>query len=127
MVDAGPKIAEVFNCLNNVYNYQATLVRVSRLARVSHLPEPPSAFQSSRLAVSPIFQAGHSQPDCLSVFFGYTKDQFVLGVPLGSSKTIYVPTGSQIARVKGRASSEAEVEVRARASWRLTRSDCGEP
>ncbi|TYK04182.1 hypothetical protein E5676_scaffold1856G00080 [Cucumis melo var. makuwa] len=32
-----------------------------------------------------------SQPDCLSVSFGYTKDQFVLDVPLGSPKTRYVP------------------------------------
>ncbi|KAA0040449.1 uncharacterized protein E5676_scaffold2406G00190 [Cucumis melo var. makuwa] len=40
-----------------------------------------------------------SMPDCLSVSFGYTKDQFVLGVPLGSPKTRYVPAGSQIARV----------------------------
>ncbi|KAA0047202.1 hypothetical protein E5676_scaffold69G00070 [Cucumis melo var. makuwa] len=47
----------------------------------------------------------HSQPDCLSVSFGYTKDQIVLGVPLGSPKTRYVPTGSQIARVLERASS----------------------
>ena len=52
------------------------------------------------------------QSDCLSVFFKFTKDQFVLGVPLcslktsfvlgvplGSQKTKDVPTGSQIARV----------------------------
>uniref|UniRef100_A0A9I9E8D4 Uncharacterized protein n=1 Tax=Cucumis melo TaxID=3656 RepID=A0A9I9E8D4_CUCME len=45
------------------------------------------------------------QPDCLSVSFGYTKDQIVLGVPLGSPKTRYVPTGSQFARVRERASS----------------------
>ncbi|TYK14922.1 retrotransposon protein, putative, Ty3-gypsy subclass [Cucumis melo var. makuwa] len=29
---------------------------------------------------------GHSQADCLSVPFGYTKDQFVLGVPLGRDR-----------------------------------------
>ncbi|TYK19417.1 hypothetical protein E5676_scaffold443G00570 [Cucumis melo var. makuwa] len=45
------------------------------------------------------------KPDCLGVSFGYTKDQFVLGVPLGSPKTRYVPTGSQIARVQKRTSS----------------------
>ncbi|TYK28675.1 hypothetical protein E5676_scaffold165G00460 [Cucumis melo var. makuwa] len=47
----------------------------------------------------------HSQPDCLSVFFGYTKDQIVLGIPLDSPKTRYVPTGSHVARVRERASS----------------------
>ncbi|TYK29221.1 hypothetical protein E5676_scaffold1228G00070 [Cucumis melo var. makuwa] len=47
----------------------------------------------------------HSQPDCLSVSFGYTKDQVVLGVPLGSPKTRYVPTGSHVVRVQKRASS----------------------
>ncbi|KAA0067339.1 hypothetical protein E5676_scaffold1704G00280 [Cucumis melo var. makuwa] len=57
----------------------------------------------------------------------YTTDQFVLGVPLGSPKTSYVPPGSHVARVRERASSWAEAEVRARASWRVTRSDRGEP
>ncbi|KAA0032017.1 hypothetical protein E5676_scaffold96G001140 [Cucumis melo var. makuwa] len=59
-----------------------------------------------------------SQPDCLSVFFGYTKDQIVLGVPLGSPKTRFVPTGVQIARVRQRASSG--VKVRVEESWRAT-------
>ncbi|KAA0045597.1 hypothetical protein E5676_scaffold303G00010 [Cucumis melo var. makuwa] len=45
----------------------------------------------------------------------------------GSPKTRYVPTGSQIASVWERPSSGIEVEVKAKASWRLTRSDCGEP
>ncbi|TYK22942.1 hypothetical protein E5676_scaffold386G00200 [Cucumis melo var. makuwa] len=45
------------------------------------------------------------KPDCLSVSFGYTKDQIVLGVPLGSPKTRFVSTRSQIARVRERASS----------------------
>ncbi|TYK24242.1 putative Retrotransposon protein [Cucumis melo var. makuwa] len=44
-----------------------------------------------------------SQSDCLSVSSGYTTDQFILGVPLGSSKTSYVP--SHVARVRERASS----------------------
>lgn len=43
-------------------------------------------------------------PDCLSIFSGYTKEQFILGVPLGSSKTRDIPTGSQIARVREYAS-----------------------
>ncbi|KAA0031709.1 hypothetical protein E5676_scaffold2254G00010 [Cucumis melo var. makuwa] len=46
-----------------------------------------------------------SQPDCLSVSSGYTTDQFVLGVPLGSPKTSYVPPGSHVALVRERASS----------------------
>ncbi|TYK26470.1 hypothetical protein E5676_scaffold313G00350 [Cucumis melo var. makuwa] len=47
----------------------------------------------------------------------------VLGIPLGISKDQFVPTGKQFARVRGRASIEAEAEVRTRASWRVTRSD----
>ncbi|KAA0055427.1 uncharacterized protein E5676_scaffold1428G00070 [Cucumis melo var. makuwa] len=52
-----------------------------------------------------VIRRDHSQSDCLSVFFGYTKDQIVLGVPLGSPKIRYVPTGSQIVCVQERASS----------------------
>ncbi|KAA0032716.1 hypothetical protein E5676_scaffold156G00530 [Cucumis melo var. makuwa] len=74
-----------------------------------------------------VIRRDRSQPDCLSVSFGYTRDHFVLCVPLGSQKTRYVPTGSQIERVQERASSGAETEVRAKASWQMTRSDCGEP
>ncbi|KAA0064198.1 hypothetical protein E5676_scaffold218G00240 [Cucumis melo var. makuwa] len=51
----------------------------------------------------------------------------VLGVPLGITKDQHVPTGTQIARVRERARSGVEAEVRARASWRATRSDRGEP
>ncbi|KAA0063886.1 hypothetical protein E6C27_scaffold616G00100 [Cucumis melo var. makuwa] len=51
----------------------------------------------------------------------------ILGAPLGSPKTKYVPTGSQIARVWERASSGAEAKVRAKASWQMTKSDRGEP
>ncbi|KAA0061177.1 hypothetical protein E5676_scaffold652G00250 [Cucumis melo var. makuwa] len=52
-----------------------------------------------------VIRRDRSQPHCLSVSFGYTTDQFILGVPLGSPKTRYVPTGSQIARVREHASS----------------------
>ncbi|KAA0051614.1 hypothetical protein E5676_scaffold267G00090 [Cucumis melo var. makuwa] len=45
-----------------------------------------------------VVRRDRSHPDCFSVFFGYTTDQFVLGA-----------------------------KVRARASWRATRSDRGEP
>ncbi|KAA0061206.1 hypothetical protein E5676_scaffold157G00290 [Cucumis melo var. makuwa] len=65
-----------------------------------------------------VIRQDHSQPDCLSVSFGYTKDQIVLGVPLGSPKTRYVPIGSQIARVREHASSWAKVKVEK--SWRAT-------
>ncbi|KAA0066453.1 hypothetical protein E6C27_scaffold21G005510 [Cucumis melo var. makuwa] len=70
------------------------------------------------------------QPDCLSVSFGYTKDHIVLGVPLGSPKTRYIPTGSQIARVRERASSWVplfrtlmETKVKVEESWRATEKD----
>ncbi|TYK15296.1 hypothetical protein E5676_scaffold1706G00020 [Cucumis melo var. makuwa] len=62
-----------------------------------------------------------SQPDCLSVSFKYTTDQFVLGVPLGSPKTSYVPSGSHVARVRKCASSWAKVKVGE--SWRVTEKD----
>ncbi|TYK13658.1 hypothetical protein E5676_scaffold299G001760 [Cucumis melo var. makuwa] len=52
-----------------------------------------------------VIRRDRSQPDCLSVSFGYTKDQIVLSVPLGSPKTRYVSTGSHFARVWERASS----------------------
>ncbi|KAA0056828.1 hypothetical protein E5676_scaffold701G00840 [Cucumis melo var. makuwa] len=56
-----------------------------------------------------VIRRDHSQPDCLSVSFGYTKDQIVLGIPLGSPKTRYVSTGLQIARVWECVSSWAKV------------------
>ncbi|KAA0051575.1 hypothetical protein E6C27_scaffold174G001140 [Cucumis melo var. makuwa] len=47
-----------------------------------------------------VIRRDRSQLDCLSVSSGYTTDQFVLGVPLGSPKTSYVPPGSHVARVR---------------------------
>ncbi|TYJ96597.1 hypothetical protein E5676_scaffold1278G00150 [Cucumis melo var. makuwa] len=70
---------------------------------------------------------GSSQPDCLSAFSGYATYQFVLGVPLGLRRPDFVHTGSHVARVRKRASSWVGAEVTARASWRGTRSDRGEP
>ncbi|KAA0032687.1 hypothetical protein E5676_scaffold156G00150 [Cucumis melo var. makuwa] len=61
-----------------------------------------------------VIRRDHSQLDCLSVFFGYTKDQIVLGVPLGSPKTKYVSTGSQIAcegKDRGELASDREGSV----------------
>ncbi|TYK22215.1 hypothetical protein E5676_scaffold333G00980 [Cucumis melo var. makuwa] len=74
-----------------------------------------------------VVRRDRSQPDCLSVSSRYTTDQIVIGVPLGSPKTSYVPPGLHVARVRERASSWAGAEVRAKASWRATRSDRGEP
>ncbi|KAA0051779.1 hypothetical protein E5676_scaffold609G001340 [Cucumis melo var. makuwa] len=71
-----------------------------------------------------VVRRDRSQPDCLSVSSGYTTDQIVLSVPLGSPKTSYVPLGSHVARVWERVSRG---EVRAKASWRATRSNRGEP
>ena len=47
-----------------------------------------------------MIRRGHSQSDYFNVSFEYTKDQFVLGVSLGSPNTRYVPTESQIAHVR---------------------------
>ncbi|TYK01574.1 hypothetical protein E5676_scaffold451G001540 [Cucumis melo var. makuwa] len=68
-----------------------------------------------------VIRRDRSQSDCLSVSSGYTTDQFVLGVPLGSPKTRFVPTGSHVARVQRRASSWAKVKVEE--SWRATEKD----
>ncbi|TYK23335.1 hypothetical protein E5676_scaffold142G003960 [Cucumis melo var. makuwa] len=85
----------------------------------------------TRLSKSPdmirVVRWNSSQPDCLSVSSGYTTDQIVLGISLGSPKTSYVPPGSHVARVRERASFWAGAEIRAKASWRATRSDRGEP
>ncbi|KAA0033477.1 hypothetical protein E6C27_scaffold261G00070 [Cucumis melo var. makuwa] len=53
--------------------------------------------------------------------------QFVLGVPSGHRRPDFVPTGAHVARVRERASYWVGAEVRARASWRATGSDRGEP
>ncbi|KAA0041923.1 hypothetical protein E5676_scaffold306G001200 [Cucumis melo var. makuwa] len=70
---------------------------------------------------------GSSKPDCLSVSSGFVTGQYVLGAPSGHRRPYYVPTEAHVARVRKRASYWVEVEVRARASWRATRSDRGEP
>ncbi|TYK18647.1 hypothetical protein E5676_scaffold390G00090 [Cucumis melo var. makuwa] len=51
----------------------------------------------------------------------------VLGVPRGIEDQSYVPTGAHVARVRERARDWVEDEARAKASWRATRSDRGEP
>ncbi|TYK05519.1 hypothetical protein E5676_scaffold178G00200 [Cucumis melo var. makuwa] len=51
----------------------------------------------------------------------------VLGVPRDTKDQRYVPTGAHVARVRERARGWVEDEVRAKASWRATRSDRGEP
>ncbi|KAA0063947.1 hypothetical protein E6C27_scaffold616G00930 [Cucumis melo var. makuwa] len=51
----------------------------------------------------------------------------VLGVPRDTEDQSYVPTGAHVARVRERARDWVEDEVRAKASWRATRSDGGEP
>ncbi|KAA0060491.1 hypothetical protein E5676_scaffold119G00860 [Cucumis melo var. makuwa] len=68
-----------------------------------------------------VIRRDRSQPDCLSVSFGYATDQFVLDVLLGSPKTSYIPPGSHVARVRERTSSWAKVKVEE--SWRATEND----
>ncbi|KAA0047205.1 hypothetical protein E6C27_scaffold83G00890 [Cucumis melo var. makuwa] len=70
---------------------------------------------------------GSSQPDCLRVSSGFATDQYVLGAPSGHQRLDSVPTGAHVARVRERARYWVGAEVRARASWRVTRSDRGEP
>ncbi|TYK25837.1 hypothetical protein E5676_scaffold436G00450 [Cucumis melo var. makuwa] len=68
-----------------------------------------------------------SQPDYLSVSSGFATDQYVLGAPSGHRRPDSVSTRAHVARVQERASYWVGAEVRARASWRTTRSDRGEP
>ncbi|KAA0035811.1 hypothetical protein E6C27_scaffold403G001010 [Cucumis melo var. makuwa] len=70
---------------------------------------------------------GSSEPDCLRVFFGYATDQFVQGAQSGHRRLDFVPTRAHVARVRKRANYWVGAKVRARASWRATRSDHGEP
>ncbi|TYK29811.1 hypothetical protein E5676_scaffold208G00360 [Cucumis melo var. makuwa] len=70
---------------------------------------------------------GSSEPDCLRVFSGYATNQFVQGAPSGHRRLDFVPTGAHVARVRERANYWVGAKVRARASWRATRSDHGEP
>ncbi|TYK23817.1 hypothetical protein E5676_scaffold162G00150 [Cucumis melo var. makuwa] len=69
-----------------------------------------------------VIRRDRSQPDYLSVSSEYATDQFVLGVPLVSSKTRFCSYGITCWTCSG-----TWAEVRARASWRATRSDRGEP
>uniref|UniRef100_A0A9I9E9N4 Uncharacterized protein n=1 Tax=Cucumis melo TaxID=3656 RepID=A0A9I9E9N4_CUCME len=55
------------------------------------------------------------------------RSPIILALPPGHRRPDFVPTGSHVARVRERASSWVEAEVRARASWQATRSDRGEP
>ncbi|KAA0036821.1 hypothetical protein E5676_scaffold110G001860 [Cucumis melo var. makuwa] len=67
------------------------------------------------------------RPDCLSVSSGFATDQYALGAPSGYRRPDFVPMLAHVARVRERASYWVEVGVRAKASWRATRSDRGEP
>ncbi|TYK27703.1 hypothetical protein E5676_scaffold225G00350 [Cucumis melo var. makuwa] len=104
-----------------------SLRRETRTAPFSAKPNPTHAFPAEPLdqvilerGISPVkglfvatstsdmiqvVRRDRSQPDCLSVSSGYTTHQFVLGVPLGLSKTSYVPPGSHVTRVWEHASS----------------------
>ncbi|KAA0031843.1 hypothetical protein E6C27_scaffold848G00930 [Cucumis melo var. makuwa] len=48
-------------------------------------------------------------------------------LPRDTEDQIFVPTGVHVARVRERARDWVEAEVGAKASWRATRSDRGEP
>ncbi|KAA0031893.1 hypothetical protein E6C27_scaffold218G00100 [Cucumis melo var. makuwa] len=48
-------------------------------------------------------------------------------LPRDTEDQIFVPTGAHVARVRERARDWVEAEVGAKASWRATRSDRGEP
>ncbi|KAA0061194.1 pol protein [Cucumis melo var. makuwa] len=84
-------------------------------------PTGPPIWHDYRYDLSD--STGSSQPDCLSVSSGFATDQYVLDAPSGHRRPDYVPTGAHVARVRER----AKAGVRARASWRATRSDRGEP
>ncbi|KAA0053182.1 hypothetical protein E6C27_scaffold1192G00030 [Cucumis melo var. makuwa] len=64
---------------------------------------------------------GSSQPDCFSISSGFATDQYVLGAPSGHRRPDSVSMEAHVTRAR------VGAEVRARASWRATRSDRGEP
>ncbi|TYK16017.1 hypothetical protein E5676_scaffold32G00060 [Cucumis melo var. makuwa] len=125
----------------------------SRAARTQHLPpkssrsllfQPPSradpcsssrqaepipAFPATQVELIPAFPAeppSFLEPPSFWSFLACPCPG-VLGIPLGIIKDQLVPAGVRVARVRGRASYGVETEVGARASWRATRSDRGEP
>ncbi|KAA0042184.1 hypothetical protein E6C27_scaffold67G006780 [Cucumis melo var. makuwa] len=98
----------------------------STLESRAHLSRADQSISSFSQDASQFLPSSRA-PDCLSVSFEHIKDKLVLGVPLGSPKTRYDLTGSQIAHVWERAGLRTEVEVRAKGSWRMTRSDHGKP
>ncbi|KAA0067847.1 hypothetical protein E6C27_scaffold2484G00560 [Cucumis melo var. makuwa] len=100
-----------------VFAIHQSFARAVQLVRISRAyPEPPSSLQphTSRppavhqlqpstshhpfSELSNLFVESPSQ--ATNVSFEFTKDQFVLGVPLGSPKTRDIPTGSHIVRVR---------------------------
>ncbi|TYK22643.1 hypothetical protein E5676_scaffold195G00770 [Cucumis melo var. makuwa] len=87
-----------------------------------HAPDP----QATPLC-APLRPTSRARPDCLNVSSGFGTDQYVLGAPPGHRRPDSVPTGAHVARVRKRASFWVKAGVRARASWRATRSDRGEP
>ncbi|TYK01806.1 hypothetical protein E5676_scaffold113G00390 [Cucumis melo var. makuwa] len=90
-------------------------------------PSQPLHLQPSRQSVFPLQPSQLSCQASFNPILTHIFRPIILGVPLEITKDQLVPTGAQIARVRGRASPGAEVEVRTRASWRVTRSDRGGP
>ncbi|KAA0061186.1 hypothetical protein E5676_scaffold157G00090 [Cucumis melo var. makuwa] len=88
-------------------------------------PTRPPVWHGYRYDLSD--STASSQPDCLSVSSGFATEQYVLGAPPGHRRPDSVPTGAHVARVWERASFWVKAWVRAKASWRATRSDRGEP
>ncbi|KAA0050698.1 hypothetical protein E6C27_scaffold673G001870 [Cucumis melo var. makuwa] len=88
------------------------------------------ADSSLQTELIPAFLA---EPICLSLSRERTLvlctyfDQYVLGALSGHRRPDSVPTGAHVARVRERASYWVGAEARARASWRATKSDRGEP
>uniref|UniRef100_A0A9I9EEN3 Uncharacterized protein n=1 Tax=Cucumis melo TaxID=3656 RepID=A0A9I9EEN3_CUCME len=87
----------------------------NRAARPEPLTRKPIPALTSHRAI-PISTGSPVQYDIdIDMIMSDSKGPVVLGVPLGSSKSRYVPAGSQITRVRKRASLGAKVEVRAEA------------
>ncbi|KAA0041613.1 hypothetical protein E5676_scaffold242G00330 [Cucumis melo var. makuwa] len=156
---APPAVPQASSCPREPASAVPTLESISR-ASTSRLLEPPSIIEPPSFLVSHkpvlgpfspvldcviqrdrqfgididmirVIRRDRSQPNCLSVSSGYTTDQFVLCVPLGSPKTSYVPPRSHVACVSSWVplfrTLIGKAEVRAKASCRATRSDRGEP
>ncbi|TYK02209.1 gag/pol protein [Cucumis melo var. makuwa] len=107
--------------------------RPGRSSRSATRPPSAAAPRSPAAPCSPTSRVARAQllrPCCLestSFLTFRTRQPNLQVLPRDTEDQIFVPTGAHVARVRERARDWVEAEARAKASWRATRSDRGEP